>query len=269
MRTRANGDDWSAALDEIIGRNPARAWGRAGLGWSALETGQATEAQSHFEQALTLNPTAEWARSGLIEALKARNPIYSAILQLFLWIDRLPQRTKVIYFLAGWFGYRFLSVSVRENPGLGVIAYPLMAVWVLFLVISWTSDPLSDFILSRTAEGRRLVHGERLLAARLVTGLLATALASGAVAWLLDSDRAAIASLCSAFLVIPAAAVFQCHAGWPRRVMTLYAAAAAVLTAVALVAPVDTAWGFALGVIVMSAIGSWLAALLRNRLPAS
>jgi hypothetical protein len=269
MRAKETGGDWSRALNDLVEENPASAWARTGLGWSALETGLASEAQTHFEQALALDPTAGWARDGLIEALKARNPVYSAVLQFFLWIDRLPPRTKWIYFLGGWFGYRFLRVTLQTNPGLAPVAYPLMALWVFFLVVSWTSGPLSDFVLSRTAEGRRLVTGERLVGANLVTGLLGLSVLAGIISISVDSERATLAALCFVFLVIPVSAVFQCVRGWPRKIMLTYASVAALMALVALGAPLESAWVLAFIVVLMSALGSWLAAFLRNRLPAT
>jgi hypothetical protein len=50
---------------------------------------------------------------------------------------------------------RVLRTATDANPALGPATYPLIALWVLFVVASWTAVPLSNFILSRTAVGRR------------------------------------------------------------------------------------------------------------------
>ncbi|MDB5311521.1 MAG: tetratricopeptide repeat protein [Gemmataceae bacterium] len=45
-------------------------------GWALLHARQPAEALTHFREALRLDPTNEWARDGLIEALKARYWVY-------------------------------------------------------------------------------------------------------------------------------------------------------------------------------------------------
>jgi hypothetical protein len=51
--------------------------------------------------------------------------------------------------------------------------------------------------------------------------------------------------------------------------MLTYASVAALMALVALGAPLESAWVLAFIVVLMSALGSWLAAFLRNRLPAT
>ena len=38
--------------------------------------------------------TLDWARVGMIEALKARNPVYRLLLLYFLWMSRLARRAR-------------------------------------------------------------------------------------------------------------------------------------------------------------------------------
>lgn len=267
LRHTDSGEDWGEALESLAATFPASSWVRAGQGWRALEAGQATDAQTHFEQALALDPTAEWAISGLTEALKARNPVYAGILRFFLWIDRLPTRTKWAYFLGGWFGYRFLRVQARANPEIAVVAYPLMALWVFFLLVSWISRPLSDFVLSRTEEGAALIRGERKVVAYLVAGVLGFAVVAGVLSAGTGWDRAGIAAFATGFLVIPLAAIPQCPTGWPRTTMIGFAALPTFTALGTLISPINAATGLAVASVALSVMGSWLATFLRTRLP--
>ena len=102
-------DDWPAICrvhdrsrpDELRGSFDARAFvplaqdpedarTHLNLGWSKLSAGQPREAADHYLEALRLDPASDTARAGLVEALKARNPIYRVFLWWFLWLARLP-----------------------------------------------------------------------------------------------------------------------------------------------------------------------------------
>lgn len=266
--TTSSGDAWPAAVEDLVRRYPASGWARAGRGWSLLEAGRAHDARADFEQAVALDPTSEWARDGLIEAMKAANPLYAALLRLFLWLDRLPTGTRWTIILGGIFAFRVLRRATEANPSIAIATYPLMAAWILFIVSSWTAVPLSDFIMARTPVGRRLITPDRKLAGNLVAGLLVAAVAAGVVFAITGAQRAAETGLACAFLMIPASGVFQCSRGWPRTAMAAWTSVAAVATAAVAFAPADIA-GAALGVaIIMSVLGSWVATFLSSRTPA-
>ena len=265
LRGTASGEEWPRAVDELVRKFPASGWARSGRGWSRLEAGRAREAREDFEQALALDPTSEWARAGLIESVKAANPLYAALLRLFLWLDRLPPRTRWSIILGGIFLFRVLRRTTEANPEIAPLTYPLLAAWVLFIIASWTSEPLSDFVLSCSQLGRRLVTGERLLAANLVAALLAAAVVFGAAAAWSDSERLVGATLSAAFLVVPVAGVFRCEPGWPRNAMAAYTGIAALCAVGVLAAPLEISRMATVAVLVLSVLGSWLATFLASR----
>ena len=260
-------ETFDTELKKLTLQYPANDWIRSAQGWGALAEGQPIEAQQHFEQALILDPTSELAREGLIEAVKAENPIYRRVLGVFLWMDRLPTRTRWFIILGGLFSYRYLRDLSEAVPAVAPVAYPLMAVWLLFVLLSWTSGPLSDFVLSRTERGRDLISGERLLAARLLAGLLGSAVLFAIAAAVTSFDRLTAAAMVTALLVIPTAAVFQCLPGWPRSTMAVYAGLAGLAGLAAVFAPSPADWTAFLISIFMSVLGSWLGVFLAGRRP--
>ena len=267
LRSTSSGADWSKAIDDLTHQYPASGWARAGKGWGLLEKGQAGDARGHFEQALALDPTSEWAMHGLMESIKAHNPVYASLLRIFLWLDRLPPRTRWLVVLGGLFAVRALGSAARENPSLEPIAYPVIGLWIFFVVASWTAYPLSNFVLSRTAAGRRLVRGDDLVGANSVAALLASALALAAIGAVAASERAFLAAACAAFLIVPLSAVFQCRPGWPRTTMAVYASLIGLVFMVGLAGPIEGT-RVALGaVILMSVLGTWIGAFLTTRLP--
>lgn len=77
--------------------SPENAFARAGRGWAALQQGRAPDAAlAHFHHALQIDPSSEWAREGLLAALKARSPVYRGMLRYFLWMNSLPPKVRLV-----------------------------------------------------------------------------------------------------------------------------------------------------------------------------
>ena len=70
----------------------------------------------HFREALRLNPNMEWARQGILEALRARNPIYRVMLRYFLWMSRFRGKVQFGIVIGGWLGYQAIQGLLRSNP---------------------------------------------------------------------------------------------------------------------------------------------------------
>lgn len=252
------------AFASLLAAYPLSGFGRAGLGWSSLDRGDVDGAREHFEQALALDPGADWARDGLIEATKAKNPIYRRILRLFLWFGRIDSRTRWAIIIGGIVGFNALSEVMDASPALTLVAIPLMLAWVGFVLLSWTWQSLSDFVLMMDADARKLVTRERRMAALLVGG---TCLATFFLAWFAlmgRSGRIGLGALAAAFFVIPLSGVFNTPIGWPRQVMKTYTIGVAALIVVGLLGPESVAGS--LGVALWgSVLGSWLASWLATR----
>lgn len=77
-------DAAAATIEGALRRNPDDAATHTTQGWAMLHGGDPTRAAGHFREALRLDPTSGYARSGIVEALKARNPIYRQLLSYFL-----------------------------------------------------------------------------------------------------------------------------------------------------------------------------------------
>ena len=265
LRWSETGEEFAEAVDSLLRQYPTSGFARTGMGWAALDRGAADEARVHFEQALTLDPTSGWARDGLIEATKASNRFYRTTLRFFLWFGRLSPRTRWGIIIGGILGYNFLNGAVEANPTLKIVAYPMMALWVAFILLSWTVEPLSDFVLSLDDEGRRLVTPERKTAAWWVTGTLATALSLGGLGLATGLERIGWSAMAAGFLVIPMSAVFHCSKGWPRKAMTGYTALISLIWITGLLGTADWSAVASGWTILGGVLGSWVGAFLSSR----
>src|SRR5436190_437945 len=105
-------------IDAALAKNPQNALTHANQGWTLLERGDPKKALEHFREALRLDPEHEWARRGIVEALKARHFIYAFMLRYFFWMSRLSGRVQWMVILGGYFGNQVLRAMSRSNPAL-------------------------------------------------------------------------------------------------------------------------------------------------------
>jgi tetratricopeptide (TPR) repeat protein len=255
QRGRAEEAD-SAFLNALI-QNPHDAFAYAGRGWSMLRTGgDHGSAVEHFQHALQLEPDSEWAREGLITALKARNPAYRVMLRYFFWLGSLTPRARLMIVFGGLIGYNVLRRVAAAQPALAPFIWPLLGLYLLFLLLSWTAEPLFDSLLRLNPAGRAALTRDRVRASNWVLATIGAAVAF-ALASLLVGPAAIPVAFVFAFLVLPVSGAFQCEPGWPRRTM---AALCATIALLAVASPFlgDEGGALALmGAVVLIVIGTW------------
>ena len=233
-------DEAGATIDAALARDPDDPVTHANQGWTLLHAGDHRRAMEHFREALRLDPTSDWARAGIVEAMKARNPLYRWLLAWFLWAARLDRRVLWGIILGGWFGSQFLSRLGAQQPSLRPFVLPIIAIYIAFALMTWVGAPLANLLLRLDRFGRHALSREQVISANLV-GVTVLLAAVFAVAALFSEDQNRVVLLLNALwiglLVIPVSAVFNCPDGWPRltaaaiaAALTLWAGAAAVVT---------------------------------------
>jgi tetratricopeptide (TPR) repeat protein len=212
-------DEAGATIDTALTRDPENAVSHANMGWTLLHQGDPTRAAEHFREALRLEPQLEWARQGIVEALKARNPVYGLLLRYFLWSSRLSRQYQWLLLIGGFLGYRFLSSTLRASPELAPWATPLQVVYLGFVLLTWTADALFNLVLRLDRFGRMVLTREEIAQSNVVGAAVVLALGSLG-AWLVTGNgRILPFALVFGALIVPISATFHCQPGWPRRVM--------------------------------------------------
>lgn len=222
-------DEAGAAIDAALARDPDNAVTHANQGWTLLHRGEPRKALEHFREALRIDPELEWARAGIVEALKAHNFLYRWILMYFLWMSRLSGQAQWGIIIGGYIGYRALISLARENPSAAPYVWPLIGLYIAFAVMTWLADPLFNLMLRLSRFGRLALSRRQTMAANTIGLLLFGALSAGA-AWLVLRDpRLGTLALVLGILTLPASGAFNTPEGWPRLVMALTAAGLAFL----------------------------------------
>lgn len=269
MQHRGSPDDADQAFIDAAAMDPDNGFARAGRGWSALRRGGAPgPAIQHFEHALRIDPASEWAREGLLAALKARNPVYRMMLRYFLWMGGLPPRTRMFIIVGGVIGYNQVRRLSEARPELMPALLPLMIAYGVFVLMSWVADPLFDFLLRFDAQGRRMVPRDRAVAANTVVAALGAAVYAVLAAVASGNDEFFLLALVLGAMVIPLAGTFQCEPGWPRRVMACWTAGALATGVVGFLMPGTSGDLLVLVSLFGMIAGSWLAMGLTRVVPA-
>jgi tetratricopeptide (TPR) repeat protein len=216
-------------IDAALSKNPDNSLTHANQGWTFLEQNQPKKALEHFREALRLDPENEWARSGIVEALKAQNFIYALMLRYFLWMSGLSTRVQWMVILGGYFGNRILANMARDNPALAPWLLPLRILYIAFALLTWTADPLFNLMLRLNRFGRLALSREQTVATNWFGTCLLLALCSLAGWLMMPRSAFLIAAAVFGFLLLPLAGTFRCSEGWPRKAMATYTTAMAVL----------------------------------------
>jgi tetratricopeptide (TPR) repeat protein len=219
-----------ATIDDALRRDPENALTHANQGWTLLEQGQPDKALEHFREALRLDADLQWAREGIVEALKARHWLYRQMLRYFLWMGRLSRRGQWGVVLGLLIAQQVLT-SRAIPPALVPLGTILFWGLIVFMYLTWTADPLFNLLLRLNRFGRLALSREKTRASNWVGGCLFLALIALGVGILRDDWRFVLTGLALGCLVIPITGAFKCRAGLPRIIMILCTALLATFAA--------------------------------------
>jgi len=125
----------------------------ANKGWAALEQKEYIEAQEHFQTALTFNPELEFARTGLIESLKAKYRLYRWFLNVNYWANTILEPLKITLVLG-----LVLCVSHFQY---------LSPLYLLFVLFMWFPDVIFNAYLQKDARTRQILSGRERKTSRV------------------------------------------------------------------------------------------------------
>lgn len=181
--------EWQRALS----RDPEDAATHTNAGWQLLERGRVDDAAGHFREALRIEPGAESATAGMLEALKARYAVYRWILAGYFWLSKQRRTTVWLVIIAVWFLPRGLRAVAEQHPALEPFVFPVIVAVVLLAWFTWVVEPMFDVTLLFHPLGRYALAPRERRRAVAVTALLALALVAGLLAWALPADAPAVA----------------------------------------------------------------------------
>jgi tetratricopeptide (TPR) repeat protein len=221
-------------IGSALAKNPEDSFTHANQGWTYLERADYAKALEHFRESLRLDPTNEWARQGIVEALKAKNPVYGLMLRYFLWMAKLPPKTQWMFILGFYFGRKVLGAISEQNPSLRPIILPILILSGAFVIMTWIADPLFNTFLRFNRFGRLALSREQTVASNLIGGAVVLSLLCFAGIFIFRDGRFVLAGILTGLMVLPFCGIFKCHIGWPRFTMMAVSGLLALVAAAAL-----------------------------------
>jgi tetratricopeptide (TPR) repeat protein len=223
------------SIGATLAKSPEDAVTHANQAWTLLHQQQPIEAATHFREALRLDPNLEWARQGIIEAMKARFFLYRWLLTWFLWLTRFPPKFQLALMLGLIFGRTLLANLLQMVPLLEPLAMPLTIAYVLFVWMTWTASSLFNLVLRLDSFGRLVLNPSERLESTLVGVCLVLCLLCGSSALFFVPGLAFMtwtAGMLYLGLMLPLIAAFRQPAG-RRGWIAAYAAGVAVCVVIA------------------------------------
>ena len=165
------------AIYESMSENSEEPLAQCASGWAMLRVGKVKEATEHFGEALRLDPNLEDARRGMIEALRARFPLYRAVIACRTWLIRLPPGVRSGVTL-GLYVVARVSLSLSNNP----ILMTLGGLYLAFVFFAWFGGPLLNITLMMHPLGRMALRRNERMEATALGVAVATGLLSAVIA---------------------------------------------------------------------------------------
>ena len=222
--------DARSALGSTLAREPDNALTHANQGWALLHAGDHKKALEHFREALRLDPELDWARTGIVEALKARYWIYRVMLRFFLWMGRKGALAQWAVILGFIFGRKALADLARAVPAAAPIVGPLLILTFGFLLMTWISSPLFNALLQFNRFGRLALSRDQRVEANVIGGCFALAAGCFAASLAWPDGAATFGMMYFGLLLPPLAVTFRQPPGRPRRLMAAYTGVLVLLT---------------------------------------
>lgn len=263
LRQLGRGAESQTSFEGALRRDPSNSFAHASRGLGLLHEGRMPEALEAYREALRLDPTNEMAREGLVEALKARNPIYAGLLRAMLFLGRLSGRASIVLYVGFFLIQRTLRELVRNDPSLAPIVAPLVGLYLLFVWLTFAAGPLFNLLLRLDELGRHALSAEQRLESSIVGPMVAVGAPAAVVAIITGGALPAVIAITALGLVVPISATFSCEAGWPRTVMALITIfiglVGALGIAFAATGRTELGFGFGIACLVLVGLSTWVA----------
>ncbi|MEX2579441.1 MAG: tetratricopeptide repeat protein [Verrucomicrobiales bacterium] len=206
LRMQGRKDEHAAAVEQVLAADPEDSLAHVNAGWSALQSGDHRKAETHFREALRLDPDSEMAREGLIESFRARSAFYRLYLSYCFFMQRFTGAKQWGIIIGIYLVYQVLRQWLETvNPLLGG---GFVLLWLAIVMWVWLAPGVGNFLLLVDRSARlALKRGERWQGLTVGLGLL-LGTAGAALGFALGFDPALLAGFGLIASAVPASMTF-------------------------------------------------------------
>lgn len=161
-------DEAFQTIEKSLAVDPNNSETHTNMGWGLLHHGDSNQALQHFKEALKENPLNEYAKAGMLEAMKSKFPVYRYFLMLMLWLSKFKGNAQWTMIIGSYIAYRILVSLASNNEALQPFLIPLIVLIALFFISTWIFSPLMDLYMLTNTYGKLTLTAEQKESARLV-----------------------------------------------------------------------------------------------------
>ncbi len=257
-------DEARSGIAEALKENPEDERTHANLGWSYLHQKKYDKALEHFREALRIEPDFEWARQGMLNALKARYLLFRLMLQFFIWMSTLPPKAQTGLIIGAYILMKVIRSLSGQYPEIQPFTAPLLFVYLFFVLMTWIANPLFNMLLRFNKYGRYALSDSEKSASNWLAFLLGGGLVMVICGAFMPTDHLLLTGTFLLLLILPVVRLFG-STGMRRKVTVIAASIISICGITAFTAlllgnePVSTG-GFVAGMITLL-IFTWVYSL--------
>ena len=161
LRLQGKSELSAAAVESLLAADPEDSLAHVNAGWSFLQRGDRARAETHFREALRLDPDFDAAREGLVECFRARSLFYRAYLSYCFFMQRFTGGRQWLIIIGLYLVYRVSGAFLKTIHPL--YAALLAIVWLGIVLWVWLAPGIGNFLILLDRSARlALKRGERL-----------------------------------------------------------------------------------------------------------
>jgi tetratricopeptide (TPR) repeat protein len=221
-------DETEETIKNLLNDDPENAYSQANVGWNLLEQNNRKKALIHFKEALKLDPNLEYAREGMLEAVKAKNYIYRLYLKYVFWIGNKSGKNQFAIIIAIYLIYR-LSIKTLSSIGLSYLAIPIIIIYMLVALGSWIMEPISNSILLFDNYGKYLLSKKDKLSGEILLGLLFVSIITISLSFILNDEYLILIGLTFLAIIIPCTKAVSAFTKKSKAINLVYAISMALV----------------------------------------
>jgi tetratricopeptide (TPR) repeat protein len=215
-----------STIEGALREDPNNAYTHANYGWGLLEKGSHKKALEHFKESLKQNPNYDYAQAGMVEALKASNPVYRMFLKYAFWMGNLTSKYQWAVIIGFYVGMRVLRGIARSNEALQPFLTPLIILLALIAFSTWVINPVSNLFLRFNAYGKFLLDRNEKRSANFVAASFAICLTGILLYFILTDEKFLTLAVFGFAMMLPLSVMFS--PAKYKYALVVYAAAMAV-----------------------------------------
>ncbi|CAL1521447.1 tetratricopeptide repeat protein [Chitinophaga sp. MM2321] len=199
-------------LHEALEHNPENAYTHANLGWKWLEAGDHRKSLEHFRESLKIDPNQQWAKSGMVQAMKAKYWLYRQFLNYAFFMGRQKAGTQWIIIIA-----IFILTQIASR-----VFFPIYVLLALLAISTWLIAPVSNLFLRLNPYGRYALTKEQTHVSNMVGILLLIALLAAGIFWITNIPGVLSICICAGVLLLPVSSIYAPDGEKSRRIFRIY-----------------------------------------------